>query len=216
MKFEIDIKVSGKVSNGEVEIGLGGHDKVEEVLGGDGSALDEVVSIQQAFEKLRESNRALVDQLRSVFKPGISDDGSEDREPASHPHQGNGAGSSVGGLAPDEVVEGEASFIVHKHGDHFHVNVSGYMDDGSLIHKGEFFYPVKNTYQDIIDREGDIPGYVLSLVALRGLDDALGKEGLSAVDISETGEWEPVSELAGGLSADKFFNMYKMAVKPLL
>ena len=68
MKFEIDIKVSGKVSNGEVEIGLGGHDKVEEVLGGDGSALDEVVSIQQAFEKLRESNRALVDQLRSVFK----------------------------------------------------------------------------------------------------------------------------------------------------
>ena len=33
MKFEIDIKVSGKVSNGEVEIGLGGHDKVEEVLG---------------------------------------------------------------------------------------------------------------------------------------------------------------------------------------
>lgn len=216
MKFEIDIKVSGKVSNGEVEIGLGGHDKVEEVLGGDGSALDEVVSIQQAFEKIWESNREMLDRLCSAFKPGASDDGSECHKPASHPHQGNGAGSSAGGLAPDEVVEGEASFIVHKHGDHFHVNVSGYMDDGSLIHKGEFFYPVKNTYQDIIDREGDIPGYVLSLVALRGLDDALGKEGLSAVDISETGEWEPVRELAGGLSADKFFNMYKMAVKPLL
>lgn len=216
MKFELNIKISGKVSNGEVEIDLGGHDKVEEVLGGDGSEPDDVVLIKQAFEKIRESNSAFVDQLRSVFEPGVSDDGSEGHKPASHPHQGNSAGSSVGGLSPDEVVEGEASFIVYKHGDHFHVKVSGYMDDGSLIHKGEFFYPVKNTYQDIIDREGDIPGYVLSLVALRGLDDALGKEGLSAVDISETGEWEPVSELAGGLSADKFFNMYKMKVKTLL
>ena len=33
MKFELDIKVSGKVSNGEVGIGLEGCDKVEESLG---------------------------------------------------------------------------------------------------------------------------------------------------------------------------------------
>lgn len=216
MKFEIDIKISGKVSNGEVEIGLGGHDKVEEVLGGDGSEPNDIVLIKQAFEKIRESNSALVDQLRSVFEPGVSDDGSEDHKPASHPHQGDGAGSSVGNLSPDEVIEGDAYFVVFKQDGKFHVNVSGCLDDGALIGKDAYCYPVKEAYQDIIDRNGSVPGYMMGLVALRGLRETLDKVGLAAVDIKETGDWELVSASKDESLPDKFFNTYRMAVKPLL
>lgn len=216
MKFEIDIKISGKVSNGEMEIGLGGHDKVEEVLGGDGSEPDDVVSIKQAFDKIRESNRALVDQLRSVFEPGVSDDGSEDREPASHPHQGDGAGSSVGGLAPDEVAGGEAYFVVFKQDGKFHVYVSGCLDDGTLIGKDSYRYPVKEAYQEIIDRNGHIPGYMMGTVALLGLRETLDTEGLVAIDITETGDWELVNASKDDSLPDKFFNTYRMAVKPVL
>ena len=216
MKFEIDIKVSGKVSNGEVEIGLGGHDKVEEVLGGDGSALDEVVSIQQAFEKIWESNREMLDRLCSAFKPGISDDGLEDREPASHPHQGDDAGGRGSGVASDEVADGAAFFVVHKQDGKCHVKVSGYLEDSYRIHKGEYTYPVKSAWQDIIDHDGGIPEYMLSMMALRGLDEALDKAGLSMVGVPEVGEWEPVDESVGGSSTDKFFNSCKMKVKALL
>lgn len=221
MKFEIDIKISGKVSNGEVEIGLGGHDKVEEVLGGDGSALDEVVSIQKAFDKIWESNREMLDRLCSAFKPRVSDDGSEGHKPASHPHQGNGAGSNVGDLPPDEVIEGDAFFVVFKQDGKFHVNVSGCLDDGTLIGKDAHSYPVKEAYQEIIDRNGSVPGYMMGLAALRGLRETLDKEGLAAVDIKETGDWELMSaskddSLPDSFFPDKFFNTYRMAVKPLL
>ena len=216
MKFELDIKVSGKISNGEVEIGLEGCDKVEESLGGDGSESGEVVSIDQAFDRIGQAFGTVIDAIINAFESGVSGNDSGDQDSASHPHQGDDAGDRGSGVASDEVADGAAFFVVHKQDGKFHVKVSGYLEGSYRIHKGEYTYPVKSAYQEIIDHDGRIPEYMLSMMALRGLDEALGKAGLSMVGVPEVGEWEPVDESVGGSSTDKFFNACKMKVKALL